>query len=206
MSKEAKPDAWMPLYIGDWDGDTANLDCEQDGAYGRLVRHYWRKGAPPDDDHQLARIVRMQLARWRKIRPAVAPYFTITDGLWRHGRVERELANWAEKKRAYMERAAAGGRAKAAKSTASSTTKALLKRCTSSGREEEVKETSSSPTAVDQVEARHEGASPGSPLLRVVGGLDEETSFDPPPKGSPEDRKRLAAEVRASIGRRRRGE
>jgi uncharacterized protein YdaU (DUF1376 family) len=131
MSAPEKPNAWMPLYIGDWDSDTRHLDCEQDGAYGRLVRHYWRNGALPDDDAQLARVVGMALGRWRKVRPVLAVFFTVAEGRWTHRRVEEELARWTDKKRRFIERASAGGRAKAAKSSASSTSKALLKGCTS---------------------------------------------------------------------------
>lgn len=119
--------AWMPLYTADWDSDTAALTCEQDGAYGRLVRHYWRNGAPADDDVQIASIVRMNVRDWRKIRPILSRFFVIENGVWFHGRVEDELAKWAEKKRLFIERAASGGRAKAAKSTR----KALLNGCTS---------------------------------------------------------------------------
>lgn len=136
MTKDDKPDAWMPLYIGDWDSGTRHLDCEQDGAYGRLVRHYWKNGALPDDDVMLHRIVGMPLARWRKIRPVLAGFFVIADGRWVHNRVEEELAKWGEKRRRFIERASAGGRAKAAKSSATSTTKALLKGCTSASAEE----------------------------------------------------------------------
>lgn len=131
MSKEEKPDAWMPLYIGDWDSGTRHLDCEQDGAYGRLVRHYWKNGPLADDDAQLARIVGMEARRWKKIRPVIAAFFVIGDGVWRHKRVDEELVRWADKRRKAIERASAGGRAKAAKSSASSTQQALLKRCTS---------------------------------------------------------------------------
>ncbi|MDO8912316.1 MAG: YdaU family protein [Phenylobacterium sp.] len=127
MSKDAKPDAWMPLYIGDWDGDTGHLDCEQDGAYGRLVRWYWRNGPPRDDDATLARIIRMDLKRWKKVRLAIAPFFAIAEGVWRHKRVDEELVRWADKRRRAIERASAGGRAKAAKSSASSTPQAVLR-------------------------------------------------------------------------------
>lgn len=131
MSQEDKPDAWMPLYIGDWEGDTGHLDCEQDGAYGRMIRWYWRNGPLPDDDVMIARIIRMDLKRWRKVRDVLASYFNIADGFWRHGRVEKELARWKEKRARAIERAAAGGRAKAAKSSATSTQQAVLKQCTS---------------------------------------------------------------------------
>lgn len=131
MSANAKPDAWMPVYIGDWDGDTGHLDCEQDGAYFRLTRWYWRNGPPKDDDVILARIIRMDLKRWRKVRGIIAEFFTVADGQWRHKRIDAELVRWAEKRERAIERAAAGGRAKAAKSSATSRPQAPLKKCTS---------------------------------------------------------------------------
>lgn len=135
MSRDDKPDAWMPLYIGDWDSGTRHLDCEHDGAYGRLVRHYWKNGPLPDNDAMLARIVGMEPRRWRKVRPVLAAFFTVSDAIWRHKRVDEELVRWAEKRRRAIERASAGGRAKAAKSTATSsatsTQQAVLEQCTS---------------------------------------------------------------------------
>jgi uncharacterized protein YdaU (DUF1376 family) len=92
MSAHGRPDSFMPLYVGDWDGDTGHLDCEQDGAYGRIVRWYWRNGPPADDDAALARIVRMDLARWsRVVRPVVVAFFEVRDGHLHHARVEAEL-------------------------------------------------------------------------------------------------------------------
>lgn len=135
MTKEAKPDAWMPLYIGDWDGDTGHLDCEQDGAYGRLIRFYWRTGPLPDDDASLARIIRMPLNRWRKIRPIIAAFFVVADGLWRHKRADHEREAWSKRKEKAVERAkqAAGKRWRGdAKSNATSMRQAMLEQCPSS--------------------------------------------------------------------------
>lgn len=140
MTKEAKPDAWMPLYIGDWDGDTGHLDCEQDGAYGRLIRFYWRTGPLPDDDAQLARIVRTAIARWRKVRPVLAPFFVITDGRWNHKRVDAELVRWAGKKVKAVERAKTAAAFRWGKgdapSNATSIPQALLEECPSSSSRE----------------------------------------------------------------------
>lgn len=137
----------MPVFVGDWDADTADLTCEEDGAYWRLVRHYWRRGAPPDDDRRLARIVGVSPARWRLMRPALAVFFVVALGVWTHKRVERELRGAVARKMAYVERAAKGGRAKAAKKAASSTTQALLegvlKPCTSPSPSPEVKDSPS---------------------------------------------------------------
>ena len=134
MSKGEKPDAWMPLYIGDWDGDTMHLTCEEDGAYGRLIRSYWRNGPPADDDAKLARIVRMELRQWRRLRSTLVLFFTVEAGVWRHKRVDMELIRWTEKRERAIERARKGGEAKAASSRkigASSTQQALLAGCTS---------------------------------------------------------------------------
>lgn len=86
-----KPSIWMPLYVADWDGKTRHLSCEQDGAYGRLVRFYWKNGAPPDDNAQLRQIVGLDATAWRKARPVLARFFQIRDGRWFHDRVEEEL-------------------------------------------------------------------------------------------------------------------
>lgn len=126
MSKEVKPDTWMPIVIGDYLKDTARLTTEQHGAYLLLIMDYWVNGAPADEDDELAAITHLDLRAWRKHRDKLARFFRIEDGRWLHKRVEEELARWAEKKAKYVERAAAGGRAKAAKSSASSTPKALL--------------------------------------------------------------------------------
>lgn len=129
VSKD-KPDAWMRLFPADWDADTAHLDCEQDGAYGRIVRNYWRSGPPADDDVQLARIVRMPLARWRKVRPVIAAFFTIVDGKWRHKRVDHEWEISGAKRAKAIERAAKGAAGRW-KKDASSMPQAMLEQCPS---------------------------------------------------------------------------
>jgi uncharacterized protein YdaU (DUF1376 family) len=119
MSEVAKPDTWMPLVIGDYHKDTNRLTTEQHGAYLLLIMNYWVEGPPPDDDDDLAAITKLDPKAWKKHRPKIARFFRIVDGVWRHKRVDQELAEWTERKRKNIARAQAGGRGKAAKSSAS---------------------------------------------------------------------------------------
>jgi uncharacterized protein YdaU (DUF1376 family) len=123
MNRMSKPaDTWMPLYIGDYLADTQHLSGSEHGAYLLLIMAYWRNGGPlPDDDRAFTRITRFDPRTWRKIRPALEPFFIIDDPvvlhsqdpnllhtqdpicaaharpkLWRHKRIDAELEN-AEK-------------------------------------------------------------------------------------------------------------
>jgi len=90
----ARPDSWMPFYIGDYLADTMHLNRDQHGAYLLLIFAYWRRGGPlPDDDNQLAAIARATVGEWRKLlRPILCAFFQIVDGLWHHKRIDAELA------------------------------------------------------------------------------------------------------------------
>ena len=88
------PRAWMPMYWGDYLADTGHLTTMQHGAYCLLIGHYWRCGALPDDDSQLANITKMPLQEWLLHRSVIQQFFF--DG-WRHKRVEAELRRSTEK-------------------------------------------------------------------------------------------------------------
>jgi uncharacterized protein YdaU (DUF1376 family) len=80
---------WMPLYVGDYLGDTGHLTTAQHGAYLLLMMHYWRKGELPDDDRQLSKITKLPLRTWCDYRATLQDFFY--DG-WRHKRIDAELA------------------------------------------------------------------------------------------------------------------
>jgi uncharacterized protein YdaU (DUF1376 family) len=84
---------WMPLYVGDYLGDTGHLTTAPHGAYLLLMRHYWRKGELPDDDRQLAKIAKLPLRTWRDYRATLQDFFY--DG-WRHKRIDAELQRMTE--------------------------------------------------------------------------------------------------------------
>jgi len=100
-------DKFMPMYWGDYARDTGHLNNAGHGAYLMLIKHYWGSGRPlPDDDAQLWRIACCDsVGAWKKLRPVIEPFFRVADGLWRHGRVDRELVKAAER---YEKRAKAG--------------------------------------------------------------------------------------------------
>ena len=79
---------WMPLYVGDYLGDTGHLTTAQHGAYLLLMMHYWRKGELPDDDRQLSKITKLPLRTWNGYRAVLQNFFY--DG-WRHRRIDAEL-------------------------------------------------------------------------------------------------------------------
>ncbi len=130
-----KPNVWMPPYIGDYRQGTARLTRDQHGGYLLLIMDYWDNGPPRDDDAELASIVLASPREWKALRPKLERFFTVVDGRWRHKRVHAELESWTARKARFAERAAAGGRAKAAKTRAagraSSSLEAVLADCPS---------------------------------------------------------------------------
>ncbi len=79
---------WMPLYVGDYLGDTGHLTTAQHGAYLLLMMHYWRKGELPDDDRQLSKITKLPLRTWGDYRPVLQQFF---HSGWKHKRIDAEL-------------------------------------------------------------------------------------------------------------------
>lgn len=79
---------WMPLYVGDYLGDTGHLTTAQHGAYLLLMMHYWRKGQLPDCDRQLSKITKLPLKTWCDYRPVLQDFF---HSGWKHKRIDAEL-------------------------------------------------------------------------------------------------------------------
>jgi uncharacterized protein YdaU (DUF1376 family) len=85
---------WMPLYIGDYLGDTAHLTTAQHGAYLLLIMHYWKHGGLPKSERALARIAKVTPEWWKRgYRPIMQQFFTPH---WKHVRIEVELSRCEE--------------------------------------------------------------------------------------------------------------
>ena len=59
-----------------------------------LLLEYWWKSCLPDDDVQLARIVGVSPAEWRKLKPALKGLF---QGDWRHERIDKQIKKSKDK-------------------------------------------------------------------------------------------------------------
>lgn len=104
----AKPDVWMPLYIGDYLSDTMHLTTEQHGAYLLLIMAYWKNGGPlPGSAAQLAAICRMPIDAWSIAQEVLVNFFEVTsDGKWLSKRVEKEMQAAGQKKAQAVQKAA----------------------------------------------------------------------------------------------------
>lgn len=85
---------WMPLYVADYQADTAHLSTAEHGAYLLLIMFYWTKGGLPKDEEAIRRITRMSNRQWSQSRDVLKSLF---GDEWRHKRVDDELAKAIEK-------------------------------------------------------------------------------------------------------------
>jgi uncharacterized protein YdaU (DUF1376 family) len=115
--------AWMPLYWGDYFKDTLHLTLEQHGAYLLLIGAYWQRGrALPDDDSFFAAVTKSSTKKWKMVRPKVEGFFQISEGHWRHERIEKELLRSSERQKSAIANGRAGGLAKSKLPTTTLTT------------------------------------------------------------------------------------
>jgi len=105
----------MPMFVDALLGDTLHCDAELFGAYHFILYATWRNnGEPLDDDAEtMARICRMPLARFTKLRPVLVRFFDLTDGKWRQKRLEKEWAAAILRQERARTNGAGGGRPKA---------------------------------------------------------------------------------------------
>ena len=97
MMDQKKVDIWIPIYIGDYLGDTLHLSTELHGAYFLMLLAYWRKGGSfPDDDSYLANVTKLSPNAWSNARSIIEDFFQISEGRWSHKRLERQLKESAE--------------------------------------------------------------------------------------------------------------
>jgi uncharacterized protein YdaU (DUF1376 family) len=108
---------FMPVFAADLLADTTHLSTEQFGAYVLILLATWRNNgkALADDDEGMAHVCRVGIKKWRsKLRPKLAPLFTLNETGWHQQRLEKE---WDRVQQTLSKRrtaASTGGRASAA--------------------------------------------------------------------------------------------
>jgi uncharacterized protein YdaU (DUF1376 family) len=94
---ETKPTAlkakvYQKIYWGDFLKDTMQLHGSEKGAYLLLIGCYFlSRRALPDDDSRLALITGLLPDEWRRVRPAIEPFFQVREGRWHHKRIEADI-------------------------------------------------------------------------------------------------------------------
>jgi len=179
-----RPDSFMPLWIGDYLADTMRLTRDQHGGYLLLIMAYWRDGKPlPDDDEALSSITKSSEKEWKKLRPILSKFFKVGEGVWRHGRVDQELHDAAERYAAKVERAKAGAAARWNKD-ASSNAQASDKQCSSNANHNHTPTEKNNPSGYSSSDRRAKGnarapkgAAPPSPQVDWADEIPEWADF-----------------------------
>ena len=107
----------LPFFTDAYLADTRHLTTEEHGAYLLLLMCAWRtRGCClKDNDRLLARIAGVSPTRWRRLKPNLVEFFTVTDGLWQQKKLSYVYDTVAKKVARNRTNGARGGRATAAK-------------------------------------------------------------------------------------------
>lgn len=103
-----KVDIWLPIYVGDYMGDTMHLTTEQHGAYLLIIFAYWRNRGPiQDNDIRLSGISKLSIDAWSIHRDILKEFFDTKSkpGYWVHRRIEKELTKALKNKETNEKRA-----------------------------------------------------------------------------------------------------
>lgn len=123
LNADLKVEIFFPLYVGDYDRDTADLSFEEHGFYMAILRALWVRGGvlQAADKQRLARVLRTDVETLDRLWPAVVRFFTIkSDGSFSQKRLSTELQKAKNNKALAVERASKGGKARAASAASSS--------------------------------------------------------------------------------------
>lgn len=107
---------YIPLYIDDYEADTAHLTLLEDGAYNRLLRLLWRSPgcSIPDDDAWIFRRMRAHSeAEQEAIRSVISEFFERKNGRVISPRLSREFKKADQTSAKRSEAGKRGGRPKA---------------------------------------------------------------------------------------------
>jgi uncharacterized protein YdaU (DUF1376 family) len=95
-----KIDVCMPIYIGDYLGDTIHLTKSQHGSYLLSIMHYWRKGESLTSEE-------LRAVAGRDIDP-VSAFYVWEGNRWHHKRIDGELEDSRKKSETARQKALKG--------------------------------------------------------------------------------------------------
>jgi uncharacterized protein YdaU (DUF1376 family) len=110
---------YLPLYVSDYEADTAHLTIEEDGAYMRLLRLCWRTPtcSIPNDAEWIARRMRCSMSDFeRLVQPILSEFFVLEKGRYTSLRLLREMEKVQRTRDSRKQAGSKGGKAKALKS------------------------------------------------------------------------------------------
>jgi uncharacterized protein YdaU (DUF1376 family) len=80
--------AFIAFYMGDYARDTGHLSTIEHGAYFLLLQHCWVHGTIPCKPDSRAKLAKVSLRQWYKIRTNIDPFF---DDQGRNKRATKEI-------------------------------------------------------------------------------------------------------------------
>lgn len=99
-------------HLGDYDGHTAHLSWDEDMAYTRLLRVYYRReeAIPDAEKYRLARAA--SKSHRGAVDRVLSEFFTLVSGLWRQKRADMEIQTYQTQCQKNREVGKLGGRPK----------------------------------------------------------------------------------------------
>ena len=119
----------LPLWVTKYEGKTAHLSLEEDGAFMRLLRLAWKTPGCriPDDRTWIRRMMRVdEDAMTRIVMPILKEFFVLQHSYWISPRLHYEFERALTKKGERAAAGAKGGKAKALKSLGEEPSKATI--------------------------------------------------------------------------------
>jgi uncharacterized protein YdaU (DUF1376 family) len=105
---------WFQYWVKDFALRCSSLTLEEEGAFMRLLRHYWStQSALPNDDARLARFAGADPKTWQRLRGAIKDLFEIDDNRWRLPWLDEQMEKAKEISAKRSESGRKGGVAKA---------------------------------------------------------------------------------------------
>lgn len=100
------------FYFADFDMDTADLSCEEVGAYMRLLSHQWEHEVVPKTMQKRARICRISARKMKTIWDEIGRFFVANEQGFLNERMEDERRKQAEYRRKQAEAGRKGGQSR----------------------------------------------------------------------------------------------